>query len=669
MANNTIATAYVQIQPSMQGVKGTLEKEFGAEGQAAGSAFSGGITSALSGIAPVAIGAAGAAAAAVGSVAAVTADLGKQAIEAYGDFEQLQGGVETLFGADAHKVMTNANMAFKTAGQSANQYMEMTIQSAASMISSLEGDTAKAAELMDLAIVDMSDNVNKMGTTMESVQNAYRGFSRGNFTMLDNLALGYAGTKQGMQELLEKAKEISGIEYNIESYSDIVQAIHVVQEQMDIAGTTQKEAADTIQGSLASMKSAWDNLITSIANDDMDTRTIASNFVDSLVTVFDNVLPAAHKAMDGLSAMVDSLIPALTEKVLPQLTAEIPGFVTQFIGVISNVFSASPELLTAGMQIIVAILQGITDAMPALSATAPVLIQGLIQAFFDNAPALTEAFYTLMEAAGQGFIDAFPQLMAMAPQFIEQYISLILSVGLPRFFECAAELLGAMILSIMEHLPELLEAGLEIIAAIIGGIDDGIPNVLVAMMHLHDSVEERMKQLMLQMSIWAGDMIINFVKGLMAKFPLVDKAVTSLANLVKKYLHFSEPDVGPLADFSTYAPDMMKLFAQGIKDNEDVVTAQIQSSFDFGNQIKEQNANVIDTAMSSPAYAPTESVVAVDTQNNEALSGQFAQAVELLGQLVDKDPVEIGADATGIFNLVRRENSIYKRANGMGALA
>ena len=179
--------------------------------------------------------AAGVGAAAVGAVAAGTSaviGLVKTASDAYGDFEQLSGGIETLFGDSADTVMQNAEKAFKTAGMSMNDYMETSIQSAAALINSLDGDQAEAARLMDMSITDMSDNVNKMGTDMEAVQNAYRGFSRGNFTMLDNLALGFAGTKEGMQQLLDAAQQISGVEYDISSYSDIVEAIHVVQTEM-----------------------------------------------------------------------------------------------------------------------------------------------------------------------------------------------------------------------------------------------------------------------------------------------------------------------------------------------------------------------------------------------------------------------------------------------------
>ena len=220
-----LAKAYVQIVPTAKGIKGSLENMLGGEadvaGTKAGKSFASKFGSAMGTVGKLA--GAGIAAAATGVAA-----LGKQAVSAYADFEQLSGGIETLFGDSANYVMKRAQLAYRTAGMSANEYMETSIDSAAALINSLGGDQAKAAVLMNMSITDMADNVNKMGTTMEAVQNAYRGFSRGNFTMLDNLALGFAGTKEGMQELLDKAQELSGVEYDIGSYADIVNAIHVV---------------------------------------------------------------------------------------------------------------------------------------------------------------------------------------------------------------------------------------------------------------------------------------------------------------------------------------------------------------------------------------------------------------------------------------------------------
>ena len=273
-------------------------------------------------------------------------EIGKQAVEAYANYEQLAGGVETLFGDSAQKVLNDANQAFKTAGMSMNEYMETSIQSAASLISSLGGDQAKAAEMMNMSITDMADNVNKMGTTMEGVQNAYRGFSRGNFTMLDNLALGFSGTKEGMQELLDKAQEISGFKYDISSYADIVEAIHVVQTEMGITGTTAREAATTIQGSLSMTKSAWQNLLVGIADENADFNALVANLVDSATMAGKNLIPRIEQVIGGIGNGVEKLLPIILDNVPKAISRAAPGILNALknLGVI--VFNSVQNLLT-----------------------------------------------------------------------------------------------------------------------------------------------------------------------------------------------------------------------------------------------------------------------------------------------------------------------------------
>lgn len=298
-------------------------------------------------------------------------EIGKQAVEAYANYEQLAGGVETLFGDSAQKVLNDANQAFKTAGMSMNEYMETSIQSAASLISSLGGDQAKAAAMMNISITDMADNVNKMGTTMEGVQNAYRGFSRGNFTMLDNLALGFSGTKEGMQELLDKAQEISGFKYDISSYADIVEAIHVVQTEMHISGitaeeaaeavkngtmteaeafaamgTTAKEAATTIQGSLSMTKSAWQNLLVGIADENADFDALVVNLIDSATMAGKNLIPRIEQVIGGIGNGVEKLLPIILDNVPKAISRAAPGILNALknLGVI--VFNSVQNLLT-----------------------------------------------------------------------------------------------------------------------------------------------------------------------------------------------------------------------------------------------------------------------------------------------------------------------------------
>ena len=343
----TIANAYVQILPSAEGMKSNLTKALGGEAEDAGknlaSKIGGGLKTGLGTAAK---------AAAVGIAAAGTAAvaLGNQALQSYADYEQLIGGVETLFGDSAGKVIQDASQAFKTAGMSANDYMETSIQSAAALINSLGGDQAKAADLMGMSITDMSDNVNKMGTSMEAVQNAYRGFSRGNFTMLDNLALGFAGTKEGMQELLDAAEQISGVKYDINSYSDIVQAIHEVQTQMGITGTTAREAMTTISGSVNATKAAWQNLLTGIADENADFEALVNNFIDSAMIAAENILPRVQTIMDGLGR----LITEASQRILPII--------------IDMIVQNLPQIIASGVQIVISLITGIVQALPQLVA-------------------------------------------------------------------------------------------------------------------------------------------------------------------------------------------------------------------------------------------------------------------------------------------------------------
>lgn len=305
-------------------------------------------------------------AAAVGAGAAAVGKMVSDSVNAYGEYEQLVGGVQTLFGESAQKVLENSEKAFRTAGMSMNEYMETSIQSAASLINSLGGDQAKAAELMDMSITDMSDNVNKMGTTMEAVQNAYRGFSRQNFTMLDNLALGFAGTKEGMQELLDKAQQISGVSYDIESYSDIVQAIHVVQQEMGITGTTAAEAADTIQGSTGSMKAAWENLKVELVKGDGDIGKSIDILVNSALTAFDNIEPKIERALGGMSQFVGKAAPILAEK--------LPPIIEQIV----------PPLLTASSTLVYSVGKGIAKALPSLLGSIGSLATGVYSDFASS---------------------------------------------------------------------------------------------------------------------------------------------------------------------------------------------------------------------------------------------------------------------------------------------
>lgn len=301
------------------------------------------------GLATVAKVGAAAVTAGVAGVAALT----KMGVEGYAQYEQLVGGVETLFKESQNIVMGYAENAYKTAGMSANQYMETVTSFSASLIQSLDGDTAKAAEVGNMAITDMSDNANKMGTSIEMIQNAYQGFAKQNYTMLDNLKLGYGGTKEEMQRLIDdanKVKKANGEMANlsIDSFADVTEAIHIMQTEMGITGTTAREAATTIEGSLSMMKGAWQNLVVGMADEEANMEVLINNFVESTATAAKNLLPRIEQTLIGIGQLITALAPVIAEA-LPQLIANV-----------------LPSLLSAGVSLVTALVNGVITALPAL---------------------------------------------------------------------------------------------------------------------------------------------------------------------------------------------------------------------------------------------------------------------------------------------------------------
>lgn len=425
-------------------------------------------------------------------------DFTTDAVMSYGEIEQLRGGIETLFGESAPKVLADADQAFKTAGMSASQYMDTSIQSAASLINSLGGDQAKAAELMNMSITDMADNVNKMGTSMEGVQNAYRGFSRGNFTMLDNLALGFAGTKEGMQSLLDKAEEISGIKYDISGYADIVEAIHVVQDEMGITGTTSREAAETIQGSLGSMKSAWENLVAGIADPNANMGTLIENMVGTAETALGNILPAVERAFDGIGDVLGALIPVVTSKVpelmraggtlLQGLVDGIAKAASQvdfkhavvplILGLTYKIKDAAKELTTAGLELIKGIGDGLENNSDYLTSIFGVIFENLYGAVTENVPVLFEAGLQMLQKLGEGIQENIPVFLENVLPMIEQFSEFVRE-GAGQLVDTGIEFILNIAQGIMDSLPTLIEQVPQIIINFAGAINDNAPKLLV----------------------------------------------------------------------------------------------------------------------------------------------------------------------------------------------
>lgn len=433
-----------------------------------------------------------ASAAAVGAASAGVAALGTACINAYADYEQLAGGVETLFKDSADTIQTYADNAYKTAGLSANEYMETVTSFSASLLQSLDGDTEKAAAAADLAITDMADNANKMGTAMESIQNAYQGFAKQNYTMLDNLKLGYGGTKEEMQRLLADAEKLSGVKYDLSSYADIVEAIHVIQTEMGITGTTAKEASTTIQGSVASMKAAWANLMVGMADDTQNFDMLLSNFIESIGTVADNLLPRIGVVIEGMGKLVAGLapeiasaLPTLTNELLPNLvelgvqsiSALVQGIqengdslaagALSIVGTLAEgIAELLPMVADTAASLVVSLADGLTESLPNIIPVAIETISTLVENLTENANIIIDAGIQIILALGEGLIAALPQLIETVPQIVIN-IANVINDNAPKLVDTALYLITRLAVGLVQAIPTLVVNIPKIIEAIV----------------------------------------------------------------------------------------------------------------------------------------------------------------------------------------------------------
>lgn len=387
--------------------------------------------------------------------AGAIATLSTMAVKTYSNYEQLVGGVETLFGAGGkslveyvnavgkyspeisaqyndlmaaqNKVMADADEAYKTAGLSANDYMETVTSFAAALNSSLGGNTQKSAEYANMAVIDMADNANKMGSSMESIQNAYQGFAKQNYTMLDNLKLGYGGTKTEMERLLADASKISGKKFDLSSYADVVEAIHTIQTEMGITGTTAEEAEHTISGSANAMKAAWTNWLTGLGNSKADIGKLTTQLIDSAKTVLANVMPVVKQVLTTLGDVISNDAPAIIEEGLsyildaaPQLLEMGGQLISSLVdGIIANL----PQILSAATQLITMLCNGIMESASQIPEAVTEIITQLVNFIVANAPQLLVAGVTLVLSLIQGLIKAIPDIIQAIPQLIDGIVS------------------------------------------------------------------------------------------------------------------------------------------------------------------------------------------------------------------------------------------------------
>lgn len=614
-----LGKAYVQIVPSMQGLASELRRAFGdsmPDGHKFGSSLGGKVVSGFG--STIKKGFALAAKAGIATISAASAGIGaivKSSASAYADYEQNIGGIETLFKDNADTVVKYASEAYKTAGISANDYMQNVTSFSASLLQGLGGDTAQAAKIANEAMVDMSDNANKMGTDISSIQNAYQGFAKQNYTMLDNLKLGYGGTAAEMARLINDSGvlgdsiKVDEKTVNSVSFDKMIEAIHKVQTDLDITGTTSKEAATTVSGSLGSVKAAWANLMAGMGDKNADLKNLIKEMVNTVKTFAKNIMPVIKQALSGVTTLISELA--------PDIAAELPQLVSDLL----------PQLIEAGAQIFQALVKGISDNIGTITQAAITAITTIATALIQNTGPLVQALATIMTTIAQ----ALPTILPDLTEAIKQQMPLILQAildSLPAIIECTTQIIVtiaetlanninlivdgavkiidtlAMSLSDSDTAKKLTEAAFKIVFTLTKEIVKNLPDILASgiliaveivkgiaqgMVDFFAPVSDALSDMLIDLTDWfsrkwndfkewGSDMIQAFIDGIKEKWQSLKDTVCDVASSVKDFLGFSEPDKGPLSNFHTFAPDMMDLFAKGIADNEDTITMQFNRS-------------------------------------------------------------------------------------------
>lgn len=558
-------------------------------------------------------------ASAIKQVGSTLLSVGKDALDSYADYEQLVGGVETLFKDNANTVENYANNAYKTSGLSANEYMETVTSFSASLLQSLNNDTAKSAEVADMAITDMSDNANKMGTDMSMIQSAYQGFAKQNYTMLDNLKLGYGGTKSEMERLLKDAQKISGVKYDISNLNDVYQAIHVIQEELGITGTTAQEASTTIQGSVSSMKSAWQNMLTGIADDNADFEGLINNLVDSIITAGQNILPRVETIIEGTIELIMSSTEIIIDN-LPQIVETGKNIISGLLQgiqemipelgnsalyivqeLVTSLLESLPQMLQMGIELLTELINGISKTLPDL---IPIAIDSLItltETLLDNIDLIIDAGIELILGLADGLIEALPKLIEKAPEIIQKLYDAFIR-NFPKIIKAGGELIGKLISGITGSFWKLLEVAPQLISNIVKGLSDGWAEIKNVGKYLVEGLWDGISG----MASWVGDKVKSFA--------------TNIVGNIKGALGIHSP--------STILRDQVgKFMAQGI-------------GIGFSDEMKDVTKNMQNSIPTE--FDVTSTINRIDNSNQltlDNITSAFVSAVKNLDAkiIIDKD--------------------------------
>ncbi len=576
------------------------------------------------------------------------ANLGKSALDSVGQLEQNVGGVETLFGDAADAVIASADRAYQTAGMSANDYMSTVTSFSASLLQSLGGNTEEAAKVADMAIIDMADNANKMGTSMDMIQNAYQGFAKQNYTMLDNLKLGYGGTKTEMERLLADAEKLTGVKYDINNLNDVYQAIHAVQEEMGITGTTAKEAASTLEGSMASAKAAWDNFMNGSGDADQLAdafATAADNIVKNLAEIiprFAETLPALGGAIIAqIPGLVAAIVPAVlsagqsvlkqlqdavldfdfagtADKVVQMITGFIEGdglgslldsLVTIFTGIVNGISSMLPSLLPALIELISYVVTSLLDQLPAILDCALELILGLAQGILAALPVLIEALPEVISSIVEFLISAVPQIIDAG---IELLMALVdaLPVIIDALVDALPQIIKATVTALIAAAPQIAKAGIKLLGALIEAIPvivvelaKAVPDIVAAIIdvlaELPGLIGEVFAEIVTDLVEWGQQMLSNASMAMSNMLSQVNSIIqelpgkiwTHLVNAVNKVIAWGQQMV---SNASTAASNMLSKVSSTLQQLPgkvwDYLSQAAQKVVTWGTQLAQKGA-------------------------------------------------------------------------------
>lgn len=572
------------LDKDVNGISGKVRSGLGKLGSIAGTAMKG-VT------------------AAVGAASTALAGLGSASVSSYADLEQNVGGIETLFKGSADKVIKNAENAYKTAGMSANQYMETVTGFSASLLQSLGGDTDKAADVADMALTDMADNANKMGTSMESIQYAYQGFAKQNYTMLDNLKLGYGGTKEEMERLLSDAQKITGVKYDISNLNDVYQAIHVVQGQLGITGTTAKEASSTITGSVSSMKAAFDNFLNGSGTIDQLVNTgITSiqNIVNAVGQLLPNLIQSVANATPQIVGAINQIFPQILNLIMTNAPTILSSIGQVLMALVQSLLSYMPQLLNIAMQLIQSFITGLITMLPQIIQMGMQLLTQLILGIAQMLPQLIPQAINAIITIVNGLLDNIDMLIDAAIQLILGLADGLIN-ALPILIEKAPEIIMKLVTALIKNAPKILEAGVQLIVKLVEGVGSVLGKLGQMAGTIIQTIWDGLKSLPSKMlevgknliqGIWNG--ISNAVGWLWDK---ISGFCSGIVDKIKGFFGIHSPS-------KVFADEVGKFLAlglgEGFDDNLGKVYKNMQSAVDFETQ--KLSANLSTTATNNKLF-------------------------------------------------------------------